>query len=376
MTDHRLTRRRLLGALGTATAATAGCSESLGVDREPTSDPPTGPTDTTTPAATRSDDVVSPQGSVYTDVFRETVDALVLIRTFTEDGVGGQGSGWIWDGRHIVTNHHVVADAVTVEVRFSSGAWRNATVRGSDVYSDLAVLTVDDIPPSAESLDLIDGRATIGRRVAAMGNPFGLEETISSGIVSGVNRSIVRSGVSIPHGVQTDAAINPGNSGGPLVTLDGRVVGVISAGGGENIGFAVSAPLTRRVVPSLIQTGDYDHPFMGVRIRTVSPTIAEANDLPEANGVLVLDVLEDGPTAGVLQPSTREVVVNGVSVPAGGDVIVGLDGQPIRSQQDLVTYLTLQKSPGETIRIQIIREGEQRTVRAVLGSRPEPGAER
>jgi len=331
-----------------------------------------------TPAAERG----SPEGtptsapSRYTRVYRNTVDSVVLIRAFTAFGAGsGSGFAYSSDG-FVVTNQHVVENATKLEVRYSQGDWRTAEVVGTDYYSDLAVLRVEDPPEYVDPLPLVETEPPIGTEIVAIGNPFGLEKSISAGIVTGTNRSIEvnnqrQGGFSIPDAVQTDAALNPGNSGGPLLTLDGRVVGVVRSGGGDNVGFGISAALTRRVADSLIGDGDYEHSYMGVSLTSVSPTIAEANDLEEVRGVIIVQVLDGGPSEGVLEGSTPEEI-DDVPVPVGGDVVVAMDGTRIDTRNELSTFLALETSPGDTISVTVIRNDERQEVDLALGDRPEP----
>ncbi|MFB6267860.1 MAG: S1C family serine protease [Halodesulfurarchaeum sp.] len=309
--------------------------------------------------------------SNYTRLYRETIDSVVKIRVRTPQGVA-QGSGFIYDGRYIVTNQHVVAGGTSISVQFSDGVWREGEVVGADVYTDLAVIRVDSIPDGAEALPVARTDPEPGQRVVALGSPFGLEGTITHGIVSGVNRSMrVEGGFSIPDTVQTDAPINPGNSGGPLVSMQGTVVGVNRAKEGDNVGFAISADVVRTVVPKLIQTGEFEHSYIGIRTLPVTPTIADAIDLQRPRGILVVQVLEGTPAAGVFQAATVETTEEGVTA-SGGDVIVAIEGNPIRSNQDLSRYLLLHTSPGETVTMTVLRDGERRTLQFTLGSRPEP----
>ncbi|MFB6143397.1 MAG: S1C family serine protease [Halorientalis sp.] len=363
--DQRLTRRGFLAATGLA-AGLAGCNA------------PATREETTTDGETTVLDTTPVSQSVFTDVYRRTIDSVVMVRVYDRSGAGGQGSGFVYDQHHVVTNQHVVAGADSVQVRFTDGRWADASVVGTDVYSDLAVLRVEDMPASATPLELMSGGVAPGQRVLAIGNPYGLSGSVSSGIVSGVGRAIPASAsgagpdFSIPNAIQTDAAVNPGNSGGPLVTLDGTVAGVINSGGGENIGFAISAPLVRRVVPALVETGNYEHSYMGVRLTNVIPRLATANSLDSATGVYIDDVVEGGPSDGVLQGTTGSTVVRGIETATGGDVVVRMGEEPTPSRQRLATYLALETSPGDTIPVRIIRDGREQTVDLTLGDRPEP----
>jgi len=272
---------------------------------------------------------------------------------------------------HIVTNAHVVGSSDTVQVRFNEGTWSSGTVQGSDPHSDLAVIRVDSVPESATPLTLIDKNPAIGQEVVAIGNPYNLDGTVTTGIVSGTDRLIPSpAGYQIPDSVQTDAAVNPGNSGGPLMSLDEGVVAVINSGGGDNIAFGISSALVQRVVPQLIDTGSYDHAYMGVSLENVTPSIAAANDVSEPQGQLVVETTPGGPVDEVLQPSTLRIV-NGGRVPVGGDIILEIEGVAMDTFEDLASYLALQTSPGDTIDVTILRDGSEQTVEVTLDSRPD-----
>ncbi|AQL41500.1 serine protease [Halorientalis sp. IM1011] len=379
MGSEQLTRRRLLAAATGVAAGVAGCNT-------PRSDTSSG--NVSNPDGTELLNSTPESRSVYTDVYRETIDSVVLIRVYANSrGRVGEGSGFVYgDGRYIVTNEHVVTDTQgavlepgtvfdDIRVQFTDGQWRTAEVVGTDAYSDLAVLDVPDVPDSATPLSLIGGEIAIGQPVIAIGNPLGYTGSMTTGAVSGVDRSLpARNNFRIPDAIQTDAPVNPGNSGGPLVTLDGEVAGVINSGGGDNIGFAISAALMERVVPSLIETGDYEHSFMGVTLTSVTPLLAEAEGLSDADGVYIDSVRPNGPAEDVLQGSSGTATINGVRVPTGGDVVVRMGDQPIRSQEELSTYLALVTSPGDTIPVEVIRDGSRTTVQLTLGERPEPYA--
>ncbi|WP_335998567.1 S1C family serine protease [Halorientalis halophila] len=362
MGSEQLTRRRLLATATAAAAGVAGCNTPRSDSSGNVSNPDARSLLNSTPESE----------SVYTDVYRETIDSVVLLRVYGAAGRNGEGSGFVYDDGYVVTNQHVVANADRVRVRFTDGQWRTAAVVGTDAYSDLAVLDVPDVPASATPLSLIDGQVAVGQRVIAIGNPLGYTGSLTSGVVSGVDRSLpAPNNFRIPDAIQTDAPVNPGNSGGPLVTLDGRVAGVINSGGGDNIGFAISAALMRRVIPALIERGRYDHSFMGVSLTSVTPLIAEANDLPDADGVYIDAVRPDGPAGDVLEGSGGQSTrIDGVQVPVGGDVIVRMGEQRIQSQEALSTYLALVTSPGDTIPLEVIRDGSRTTVDLTLGERP------
>ena len=291
-------------------------------------------------------------------------------------GMWGQGSGWIWDEEgHIVTNSHVVEDAADIFVSFSNGKWAEAELVASDSQSDLAILSVE--APEGMSLRPLE-RATmlpkVGHYTIALGSPFGLENSMTLGIVSALGRSVPMgdpgSGgrYSLPEVIQTDAAINPGNSGGPLLNLSGRVVGInfairtqerSNAGTGVNsgVGFAIPITVANRVLPTLIRDGEYLYPFLGVAGGTISaPLAASMNLKPDVLGVLVNEVMRGGPSADA---GLRR-----------GDIIVSIDGEEVRNFEDVISYLVMQKSPGETVEIGVLRRGRSRTFDVELGTRP------
>ena len=385
--EKEVSRRRLVAALGAGIAGgLAGCS--LGAPADETEAEPRG---TETPGSSGSSDLpqttppdldietpreteAPPSDSPYTQVYRDVIDSVTAIRVETPSGPGS-GTAWMYDDRHLVTNEHIVGDARSAAVRFRNAGWREARIVGSDVYSDLGVVRVADPPDDAEPLPLVDSEAPVGTEVVAVGNPFGLSGSVTAGIVSGNDRSLdAPNGFSIPDAVQTDAAANPGNSGGPLVTLDSAVAGVINSGvrGGDNVGFAISAALTERVVPALIGRGEYEHSYVGIAPIEVGPDLARANNLPVTWGIYVDDVQSGGPADGLLEESTGTAVVDGREVPTGGDVVVNADGTVIQTRQDLGTFLALETSPGDTVAFTVIRDGRTETVRVELGERPEP----
>ena len=305
--------------------------------------------------------------SPYTAVYRDTIDAVVLVTVSGRRG-GGLGSGFIIDDQHVVTNDHVVSSAADdgVEIQFSNEEWRTPSIVGTDPYSDLAVLRVENLPDATSELPIVDREPAIGQEVLALGNPLGLDASISQGIISGVDRVLPSpSGFSIPAAIQTDAPVNPGNSGGPLVSLEGEVFGVVFAGAGQAIGFAISPRLATRVIPALIEDGTYEHPYMGVAVQPVGPEIADAVDLEDATGVLVTEVVPDAPADGILEPATP-------GQPGSGDVIVAIDDQQIQNQAQLLSSLALETAPGDTIELTVVRSGDEQSVDVTLDSRPEP----
>jgi S1-C subfamily serine protease len=361
MSEDNASRRQFLKLGGIAlTAGIAGCGSPLASSDGPGdgAESPSGidPVDAQPQA----------EGSVYTDVYRETISSVVLVQAGR-----GQGTGWVYDDNHVVTNAHVVGQARSTQIRFTDGTWSSGEVRGTDVHSDLAVIEVGSVASDADPLSLVEQRPVVGQEVVAIGNPFNLDGTVTTGVVSGTNRLIpAPSGYQIPDAIQTDAAVNPGNSGGPLMSLDGAVVGVVNSKRGDSIGFGISAALSRRVVPRLIETGDYEHSYIGASLDNVDPTVAEANGLDEPRGLVVVEAVDGGPADGVLQESELEFA-DGRRVPVGGDVLLAVEGTPMASFEDLASYLALETRPGETVQMSVLRNGSEQTVELELGSRPE-----
>ncbi len=290
-----------------------------------------------------------------------------------------QGSGFVFDTQgHIVTNNHVVEGSDAVEVTFSDGLIREASLVGVDVYSDLAVVKVD-LPAGVKPIPL--GKmenVDVGQTVVAIGNPFGLKGTLTKGVVSALGRSLPTSTqYIIPEAIQTDASINPGNSGGPLLNLNGEVIGVnaqIETSGTSDssvgVGFAIPVSILERVVPALIKDGKYDWPYLGVQGGTIYPALVKAMKLPVEQGAYVDQVISAGPAeAAGLRGSNNTVTQDGRQVDTGGDVITAINGQPVKTFDDLLVYLTLQTSPGQEITLTILRDGNYQDVKVTLGTR-------
>lgn len=305
-----------------------------------------------------------------------------------------QGSGFVYDKEgHIITNNHVVADAVRITVIFADDTEAEAEIVGTDPGSDLAVIKVDVEPDRLHPVVIGNSdNLQVGQLVATIGNPFGLSGSMSTGIISGLGR-LLPGGAAAPGGqrfnipdiIQTDAAVNPGNSGGPLLNLSGEVIGVntaIQTNGATAFGatptfggisYVVPANIVTQVVPQLIENGEISYPWLGISGTTLGDDLAQAMDLPiEQNGVLVIDVIEDSPAeeAG-LRGSEDRVTIDGFNAFVGGDVIVQMNDQPINDFDDLLAYIVRRTSVGQTVTLQILRDGELETVEVTLQARPE-----
>jgi S1-C subfamily serine protease len=322
-----------------------------------------------------SQDLISEQRALIS-LYQVASPGVVSISVSTNTG-GAQGSGFVYDSQgHIVTNYHVVQGQNYIEVAFPSGLKTVAEVIGEDPDSDLAVIKVD--VPASELHPQVLGDSDslqVGQYVVAIGNPFGLHGSMSTGIVSSLGRSLESmneagggSFFSAGDLIQTDAAINPGNSGGPLLNLNGEVIGVnrairtyTSSGEGDplnsGVGFAVSSNMVRRVVPILIEEGHIDYPYLGISSRS-DLSLAEAQDLglDRTDGALITAVAEGGPAEDAgLEP---------------GDLIVSIDGQPLMTFDEMIAYLFKFRGPGDTVELGVVRDGEELSIDLVLGARP------
>ncbi|RME84349.1 MAG: PDZ domain-containing protein [Caldilineae bacterium] len=308
------------------------------------------------------------------DLYARANPAVVYIIT-----PAGSGSGFVYDQRgHIVTNNHVTRGGGPYEIVFAGGERLEAELIGADVDSDLAVLKVDRVPQGVEPLPLADPDSLrVGQFVVAIGNPFGEQGSMTLGIISGLGRSLrsqrgggLSSSYSLPQVIQTDAPINPGNSGGPLLNLQGEVVGVNSAiatttGTNSGVGFSIPVAAVRRIVPVLIREGHYVYPYMGAAFaEEISLSEQKLFALPQTQGAYVLSITPGGPAdrAGVIaaDPNTGR----------GGDLIIAIDGQPIRNFSDLNTYLVFHTEVGQTIELTVLRDGRTITLPLTLGERP------
>ncbi len=287
-----------------------------------------------------------------------------------------QGSGFVLDERgHIVTNQHVVDGAQSVTVKFTDGSSYDATVVGSDPSTDLAVLKVDAPASLLVPLELADSsQVEVGDGVVAIGSPFGLSQTVTTGIVSALHREITApNNYAIADAIQTDAAINHGNSGGPLLDLQGHVIGVNSqiesdSGGSDGVGFAVASNTVETIAAQLLSTGKVEHAYLGVGIESI--TSSAADELGTKAGAAVTEVRTGSPAAAAgLKPATGTKTVDGQEYPTGGDVITAVDGQAVAGADELRAAIDAQK-PGEKVSLTILRNGKTTSVEVTLGSRP------
>jgi S1-C subfamily serine protease len=316
-------------------------------------------------------------------IYKRDAPGVVFIRAaISGGGATGQstGSGFvIGRGGSIVTNAHVVGDAKTVTVQFSDSKVATAKVAGTDPSTDLALLLVD--PDGLDLHALVLGNSKdvrVGDPALAIGNPFGFERTLTTGVISGVGREIpsLQEGFDIGNALQTDAAINPGNSGGPLLDGRGRVIGVnaqIETGGGGRfnvgVGFAVAIDTAKEVIPRLRREGKIERAYLGVATRTIDDSLADA-DLPVDDGALVVNVTPGSPAARAgIKPGTRRRTIGGQATLLGGDIIRKIDGKSVKSAEDVAEAIGT-KRPGDDVDIEVLRGDSRKTVNVKLGKRP------
>jgi putative serine protease PepD len=312
----------------------------------------------------------------YKGVVEITVTAEGSESPFGGPRAQGQGSGFVYDRQgHVVTNQHVVQGASSVSVRFWNGQTYDAEVVGTDASTDLAVLDVDAPASVLSPLQLGDSSdVQVGDGVVAIGSPFGLDQTVTSGIVSALHRQMTAPNeFTINDSIQTDAAINHGNSGGPLLNARGRVIGVNAqieseSGGNDGVGFAIPSNTVRSIVSQLAQTGEVEHAYLGVGVQEISASVAD--ELGVVEGVALTQVRSDTPAARAgLRAASGSRLVDGQSYPTGGDVITALDGEKVTSAAELQSAIDARK-PGDTVSITFVRDGDSRTVQVQLASRP------
>ena len=322
------------------------------------------------------------------ELFEKSEEGVVKIKVVrigsqgtVQGDIGGMGSGFVYDNLgHIITNAHVVDGADKATVTFLDGSQYNAEIIGKDKFTDIAVIKVSEKPRLLHPLEIGDSSLLqVGEQVAAIGNPFGLSGSMTSGIVSQIGRLIAAqdSGFSIPDVIQTDAAINPGNSGGPLLNMRGQVIGINTAiqsitGEFVGIGFAVPSNTVSKIVPTLIEEGKYPHPWIGISGKDIDPDLARVLDLKQAKGFLVITVVDGSPAdkAG-LKGVSQTQIINGEEYPADGDIIISVDDKEVRKISDILIHLQREKSVGDEMILGILRDGDFMHLTLKLVERPD-----
>jgi S1-C subfamily serine protease len=316
------------------------------------------------------------------EIFEKSEAGVVRVnvqRTEEASIPSGVGSGFVFDKKgHVITNAHVVEGVTKVVVTFLDGRSYNAEIIGVDTFTDIAVIKVNADLSLLHPLSLGDSsNLQVGEPIAAIGNPFGLSGSMTSGIVSQLGRLLPSgAGYSIPDVIQTDAAINPGNSGGPLLNMRGEIVGIntaIQSATGEftGVGFAVPSQTIAKIVPFLIQNGEYKHPWIGISGRDIDPDLAKILNLKDAVGFLIVTVIPDSPASKAgLYGSENIEEVNGVQYTTGGDIILSVDGIEVRKISDILIHLQRAKTVGDDLILEILRDGRTSNFTVVLGERP------
>ena len=316
------------------------------------------------------------------EIFEKDESGVVKVnvqRSETDNVTNGVGSGFVFDKKgHIITNAHVINDAKKIIITFLDGRSYNAEIIGIDEFTDIAVIKVNADLTLLHPLALGDSsNLKVGETIAAIGNPFGLSGSMTSGIVSQLGRLLPSgAGYSIPDIIQTDAAINPGNSGGPLLNMRGEVVGINTAiqsttGEFTGVGFAIPSQTIAKIVPTLIERGEYDHPWIGISGRDIDPDLAKVLGLKDTVGFLIVTVVENSPAskAGLIG-SDKIMEVEGVNYTIGGDIIVSVDGIEVRKIDDILIYLQRAKSVGDEMVLEILRDNRTTDITVILQERP------
>jgi S1-C subfamily serine protease len=354
-----------------------------GAEAEPLAARPLQPAPTFAPPAADALALLDAEEAVTAQIYEEAGPSVVHITSRSQvydfwRGVvpqEGTGSGFVFDtDGHILTNNHVVDGAEEIKVVLADGTSLTADVTGTDPYYDLAVIQVDaaqiaDLPPLPLATD---SPVRVGQRVLAIGNPFGLDRTLTTGIISALDRIIEsQSGSAIGNAIQTDAAINPGNSGGPLLNTRGQVIGVNTAiqspsGGSVGIGFAVPISSIQRVVPDLLANGHFPHPTLGITVRELGYEVRPGQDTPQ-QGLLIVDLDPNGSAAkaGIVAAQTRRQGFG--TVYSGGDILTAINDQPVHTRDDMTLYLENNTLPGDTVTVTVFRDGKSQDVEMVVG---------
>lgn len=295
-------------------------------------------------------------------MINNTLKGVVTIYSENGDSLESQGSGFLYKDGYIMTNQHVVSESTKYLIRYKRGEWSGADLVGSDVHTDIAILEYNDKPDYARSLPMQINIPKRGQRVISLGSPSGLDNTVTTGIISGVERSVtIGTEFAIPDTIQTDTALNPGNSGGPLVNIqNGAVVGVNRATDGENIGYAVSSRIADSIGKSLIDNGVKRHSYIGVRTKQINPIIEEYERLDIKKGIIVKETLSGTPANSTFQTGNKTT---------DPDIIVGIGNENVTTNEDIASYLMRNTEPDETVQFRIYRNGEYITEEMELASR-------
>jgi len=336
--------------------------------------------------ATILGDVLSSSKSNLTliELFEKSEESVVKIkveRIGSATDTGGVGSGFVYDNLgHIITNAHVVDGASKATVTFLDGSQYSAEIIGEDKFTDIAVIKVSEKPRLLHPLQMGDSSLLqVGEQVAAIGNPFGLSGSMTSGIVSQMGRLMATpdTAFSIPDVIQTDAAINPGNSGGPLLNMKGQVIGINTAiqsitGGNSGIGFAVPSNTVSKIVPALIEDGKYHHPWIGITGKDIDPDLARVLELKQTKGFLIITVVDGSPAdkAG-LKGVSQTQIIDGKEYPVDGDIIISVDDKEVRKISDILIHLQREKSVGDEMVLGVLRDGEFLHITLELVERPD-----
>ncbi len=313
------------------------------------------------------------------DIYKRTNPSVVHIFALVQNAALGSGTGFIIDNEgHILTNNHVIQSAETLEIKFPNGFRTNAVVVGTDQDADVAIIKVDELPEDAQPLPLGNSSdLSVGEFVVAIGNPFGQDSSMSLGIVSALGRGLPSDRLlpgggsyQLPDAIQIDAPINPGNSGGPLLNLNGEVVGINArifseTGANSGVGFSIPIDIVERMIPSLIEDGSYIYPFVGVSVQSdFGLAAAEQFGLDRTTGAYVTSVVPGGPAeqAGFRSFSAED--------PTSGDLIIAINGEDVKTFEDMISYLYLNTSPGDSITVTVLRDGEPLDLSLTLAERP------
>ena len=316
------------------------------------------------------------------EIFEKSEPGVVRVNTQrnqTINDVGGVGSGFVFDKKgHIITNAHVIEDSTKTVVTFLDGRSYNAEIIGIDQYTDIGVIKVNADLKLLQPLTLGDSsNLQVGEPITAIGNPFGLSGSMTSGIISQMGRLLPSdSGYSIPDVIQTDAAINPGNSGGPLLNMRAEIVGINTAiqsttGEFTGVGFAIPSQTVEKIVPTLISDGEYKHPWIGISGTDIDLDMSNVMKLENTLGFLIITVIEDSPASDAgLIGSNKMIEVEGREYAIGGDIIVSVDGIDVRKIDDILIHLQRVKAVGDEMALEVLRDGRTTNVTIVLQERP------